>query len=98
MKISSTLKCPQTRRYYKKHQLKTEGCTMRCINCGYPVLKSDLDDYPYQCIYCDEDKFSFEVKSSGKPITDIEKYNMLIMIDTEMGFDEIPVSIDCIEE
>lgn len=31
-----------------------------CDRCGNYILKSDLEQYPYQCMYCDEDLFSIE--------------------------------------
>lgn len=31
-----------------------------CNRCGSCVLKSELEQYPYQCIYCDEDLFEIE--------------------------------------
>lgn len=31
-----------------------------CPHCGAPVTKSDLPDYAWQCLDCDEDFYNFE--------------------------------------
>ena len=33
-----------------------------CRRCGNPVYKSDVDDYPYVCYYCDENMYEFETE------------------------------------
>jgi len=33
-----------------------------CRRCGGPLYKSELPQYAYQCFFCDEDFFSFEVE------------------------------------
>lgn len=39
-----------------------ENTDMVCRRCGHPVYRSDLAEYTYQCFYCDEDLYSFEVR------------------------------------
>lgn len=40
--------------------LERDTFTRRCNSCGSLVLKSDLPDYVYQCMNCDEDKYEIE--------------------------------------
>lgn len=51
--------------------LERDTFTIKCNRCGSPVLKSDLDDYAYQCMNCDEDLYSFETHD-GEYHTDEE--------------------------
>lgn len=39
-----------------------ENTDLICRRCGHPVYESDNPEYSYQCFYCDEDMFSFEVR------------------------------------
>lgn len=39
-----------------------ENTDMVCHRCGHPVYESDNPEYRYQCFYCDEDMYSFEVR------------------------------------
>lgn len=39
-----------------------ENTDLVCHRCGRPVYESDNPEYRYQCFYCDEDLFSFEVR------------------------------------
>lgn len=39
-----------------------ENTDMVCRRCGHPVYESDNSEYSYQCFYCDEDLYSFEVR------------------------------------
>ncbi len=39
-----------------------ENTDMVCHRCGHPVYESDNPEYRYQCFYCDEDLYSFEVR------------------------------------
>ena len=34
----------------------------RCPRCGWPLAISDLSEYDFTCLGCDEDFYSFEVK------------------------------------
>ena len=49
-------KCPKTFAYVLEHDTHTR----RCGACGSVVLRSDTLGYSYQCMNCDEDKYSFE--------------------------------------
>ncbi len=42
-----------------------ENTDMICRRCGSPVWKSDLPQYEYQCLKCDEDLFSFEAEEQN---------------------------------
>ena len=60
-------KSPKTFAYV----LERDTFTIKCNRCGSPVLKSDLDDYVYQCMNCDEDLYEFETHQ-GEYHTDEE--------------------------
>lgn len=32
-----------------------------CPHCGWPMIESDLPEYDFQCLHCDEDFYGFEV-------------------------------------
>lgn len=49
-------KYPKSKEYVDSHLVKDRYCS----RCGSPILKSDLEQYPYQCMTCDEDLFEFE--------------------------------------
>ena len=51
--------------------LERDTFTVRCNRCGSPVLRSDLDDYVYQCMSCDEDLYTIETHK-GEYHTDEE--------------------------
>lgn len=51
--------------------LERDTFTVRCNRCGSPVLRSDLDDYVYQCMSCDEDLYTIETHE-GEYHTDEE--------------------------
>lgn len=38
--------------------------TALCPKCGYPLSKSEVEGYDYQCLACDEDFYSIEVIES----------------------------------
>lgn len=46
---------------------KNTETTARCRKCGRPLLLSELDDYTYQCLFCDEDFYSIEAKNGKLP-------------------------------
>ena len=57
-------KSPKTFEYV----LERDTLTRRCNRCGSVVLKSELNDYAYQCMNCDEDLYRIETHN-GKPHT-----------------------------
>ena len=50
---------------------------IRCNRCGSSVLKSDLEDYAYQCMFCDEDLLSIETHEGEYHTT--EEFNELLL-------------------
>lgn len=36
-----------------------------CSRCNSKVVKSDLKEYPYQCLKCDEDLYGIETYVQG---------------------------------
>ena len=60
-------KSPETMAYVLKRDAHTKRCNMCCM----PVLKSDLKDRPYQCMFCDVDLSDAETHE-GKIHTDKE--------------------------
>lgn len=62
---------------------------LRCNRCGAPVLKEiNTDCYPYQCLNCDENKFSFEVRKSNINANDNELYTILEYVVNELNLDK----------
>jgi hypothetical protein len=43
-----------------------------CRRCGRYVLTSELDEYKYQCVHCDEDLYEFETVQTEDSITRAE--------------------------
>lgn len=41
-----------------------ENTEMVCARCKMLVYKSDNPEYVYQCLYCNEDLYSFEVEEA----------------------------------
>ncbi len=59
--------------------------TIRCNRCQSKVTLSDIEWYSYECNYCDESLYSFEVFNDWKyqeeisiikHLKDVEKYNI----------------------
>ena len=60
----------------------------RCIRCGSPILlEPEIKDYPYQCLTCDENMYSFEVEPSEKEVTAEEIENIITYLTQQMGLD-----------
>jgi len=60
----------------------------RCIRCGSPILlEPEIADYPYQCLTCDENMYSFEVESSGQEVTAEEIENIITYLTQQKGLD-----------
>ena len=49
----------------------------KCNRCGAYVLKSYVQGYTYQCMYCDEDLATFETHKVDKEISK-EEFNELV--------------------
>lgn len=59
------------------------------LRCGTPILKeTNTDVYPYQCLNCDENKFSFEVRKSNVKVSGNELYTMLEYVVNELNLDK----------
>ena len=39
---------------------KNYGTNRKCCKCGKQLLESDLRDYKYLCLYCEENFYEFE--------------------------------------
>ena len=44
----------------KKELLEKYNTGKRCFRCNSPLLPSDLKDYTYLCLECDENMYEFE--------------------------------------
>lgn len=44
----------------------------RCNRCNHIVLTSELDEYPFQCLFCDENLYGIETYTGGASCTDRE--------------------------
>jgi len=54
--------------YYKTYKYVTDNDTLniRCNHCGKVVLREpNIDDYPFQCMNCDENLYNIEVHIGG---------------------------------
>ena len=50
------------KRYILKRKLfKQYGTNKKCPKCNHPLLTSDLEEYTYLCLNCDENFYSVEV-------------------------------------
>ena len=62
---------------------------LRCFHCGSPLLKEpESEGYPYQCLACNENMFSFEAIKSETARTDSEAKNMLEYVLRELKLDK----------
>lgn len=63
---------------------------LRCFRCGSLLLKeSEPEEYPYQCLACDENMFSFEAIKNDTALTDNEVKNMLEYVLRELKLDSV---------
>ena len=68
--------------YEKKNELqdlekqlyKKYGTNKKCFKCGKQLLKSDLRDYKYLCLYCDENFYEFETLEGVRRIENRTNY------------------------
>ena len=69
-------KFPRAAAYVESHLVPRRYCN----RCGYPVLKSDLEEYPYQCVHCDEDLYGIEtyVKENNSEELNDDEYCKLV--------------------
>ena len=74
MKKFDINKYPKTFSYV----LENDTCNIRCNQCGCVVLKeTNIKDYPYQCMACDENMFEVETHKGGHH-TDREFQDLLL--------------------
>lgn len=45
---------------------------IRCRRCHHPVLESGSENYPFQCVVCDEDLYGIETVWSDEPVSEHE--------------------------
>ena len=57
-----------------------------CNRCKSHVLKSDLEDYAYQCVYCYEDLYEIETHQMKDP-REISDFDFEDLIQTVMESD-----------
>lgn len=56
-----------------KFILENYAGNLRCNRCGRMVLKEpNIEQYPYQCMHCDENMFSIELSKGKQLITPLE--------------------------
>ena len=72
-----------------KFMLDNYTGNLRCRRCGSLVFREpEIKHYPYQCLHCDENMFSFEVKKSDKPVTVCEVEDLVCCALGSLGLDE----------
>ena len=60
----------------------------RCTRCGSPILlETEVKDYPYQCLTCDENMYSFEVEASEQEVTAEETESIIAYLTQQKGLD-----------
>ena len=52
------------------------------------MKEPESEEYPYQCLTCDENMFSFEARKSETALTDNEANNMLEYVLRELKLDK----------
>ena len=62
--------------------LERDTGNIRCNMCGSPVLKSDVEGYAYQCMFCDEDLFSIETHEGEWHTT--KEFNDLLIVTRDI--------------
>ena len=75
-------KCPKTMAYV----LERDAGYVRCNRCGSVVLKSDVEGYSYQCMFCDEDLYTIETHE-GEWHTDEELDELLCRTEDVLELD-----------
>ena len=51
------------KKYILKHKIyKNYGTNKKCPKCNHKLLISDLKEYQYLCLNCDENFYDFEIK------------------------------------
>ena len=61
-------------KYMKKRLVKNRVCN----RCGCYVLKSELKEYSYQCMNCDEDLYIFETQKTKTKINDMQLKRLIV--------------------
>lgn len=78
-KIEETIKkYPKSYKYVNSHLVVPHRY---CNRCGCHVLESDLKDYQYQCMYCDEDLYEFETHTKENDFDEISDFDFVDMIE-----------------
>ncbi len=54
------VKSPELKQKAKEQIYKKYGTNKHCIKCGTQLLVTDLKEYQYLCLKCDENFYEFE--------------------------------------
>lgn len=84
---------PKSTAYVESHLVKPSRF---CNMCGRHILKSDLEQYEYQCMYCDEDLFGIETRKKmdmngneiDEEISTFDYCNLIIQVSDILLLDE----------
>jgi hypothetical protein len=76
---------PKSEEYVRKMLIPYRHCK----RCKAHVLKSELIDYKYQCLYCDEDLYTIEtyLDKEKKEISDNDFNDLIELVNNIMEFD-----------
>lgn len=76
-------KLPKTVKY-----IEDNLTNLRCRRCGRPILKeTNVEGYPYQCLNCDENMFSFETYEAADNFSEQELEELLGNAISVLGLD-----------
>lgn len=80
-------KFPKSEEYVRKNLVPYRLCN----RCGNHVLKSELEEYTYQCMYCDEDLYSIEthLMEEKREINDFDFEDLVTQTNYVLGLDEV---------
>ena len=87
--MKNSIKYPNSKKYVDTHLVVPHRY---CNRCGCHVLKSDSENYPYQCVYCDEDLYSIEThikEDDFDEISDFDYEDLIEQTNMLFGFDEV---------
>ena len=75
---------PLSESYVKKRIVPNRVCN----RCGNHVLTSELEEYKYQCMHCDEDLYEFETHEADVQPKSFELLHLILLTHDLMFSDK----------